>query len=336
MLGRVRRRAIPALALISITACAPELGECDPALARAVAYDPTDGRSAYEGQALMIASCAGGERGGLCHGANADAMSRNGVPAGLEFDVRLASTTSAIEPAEVARLRRGRYLVVQHARGILHTLDLGTMPPPGAGELAAPYLRYEDGAELPAIDSAEGREILRNWLACGAPVAERTSPRSDGVPAVVLPDRYVPPIEPTWASIYRDLLIARRCGNSLCHGNPDAEEVGFHIDPSDCEATHRALVNAEASGKHCGDDPDAGMLVAPGDPDASVLVHKLTPDSPMLCGDAMAALRPEDLTAIREWIEAGAPACTGDSCTCAEELAPSEQSDAGVGPDGGT
>lgn len=303
----------------ALAACTPEVEDCDQATATRVAYDPADGRTAYEGQALIISSCGGAT---LCHGADAEGAHKNGVPAGLELDVRLASTTDAANEAELARLRRGRYLVVQHARSILRTLDLGTMPPGGidTGELAASYLRSDD-TPLPAIDSPEAREVLRNWLACGAPVVERTTARADGVPAVVVPDHYVPPIQPTWASVFRDLLVARRCGNQYCHGDTDSEEVGLHIAYDDCDATYRALVGARASGEHCGGPGDRSLIV-PGDPAASVFLQKLTPDSGV-CGDPMAALRPEDLEAIGEWIESGAPG----GC------APAAPGDAGPSPD---
>ena len=314
-------RSVLLLFTAGALACTPELGECDQAAATRVAYDPADGRTAYEGQALIISSCGGAT---LCHGADAEGVRRNGVPAGLELDVRLASTTSAANEAELARLRRGRYLVVQHARSILRTLDLGTMPPRGidTGALAASYLRSDD-TSLPAIDSPEAREVLRNWLACGAPVVERTTARADGVPAVVVPDHYVPPIEPTWASVFRDLLVARRCGNQYCHGDPNAEEVGLHIAYDDCDATYRALVGAAASGEHCG-GPFGRALIVPGDPENSVFLQKLTPGSGV-CGDPMAALRPEDLAAIGGWIERGAPdGCVADA-----------PDDAGVAPDAG-
>src|SRR5699024_821098 len=117
----------------------------------------------------------------------------------------------------------------------------------------------------PAIRSPEAREILRNWLACGAPVVERTVPRRDGVPAVVVAAEGVPPIQPTWASIFRDVLVARRCGNRYCHGDAASDELGLHIDDHDCDATYRALVGARASGEHCGDRPSIGALVTPGD-----------------------------------------------------------------------
>ena len=313
MLAGVRLRALTSLALM-LAGCEPELGECDPEAAIAVAYDPVDGMPAYEGQALMIASCG---NGGFCHGADVtSAESLFGVPAGLELDVRLAGNGAEVDQAEIDRLRRGRFLVAQHARGILHTIDLGTMPPAGDAkdrvlEAAPDYVHFQDGGEpspLPPVGSPEGREILRNWLACGAPVVERPLPRSDGVPAVVVPALHVPPVEPTWSSIYANVLAAR-CASTLCHGGTDTDTIGFRV--TSAQETLRALVDAPPRGEHCrGRDTP---LVAPGDPDGSLLVAKLTPPSastPAVCGDVMPSagtyLRAEDLAAIREWIANGA------------------------------
>jgi len=268
----------------------------------------------------MIASCGGAN---LCHGADAVGERRRGVPVGLELDVRLASTTSEADDAELARLRRGRDLVVQHAGSILRTLDLGAMPPAAIepDELSASYLSAS-GAPLPPIRSPEAREVLRNWLACGAPVVERTSAHPEGAPRVVVPRADVPPIQPTWASIFRDVLVARRCGNRYCHGDATSDAVGLHVDATDCDATYDALVGARASGEHCGDGPSTRTLVTPGDAASSVFLDKLTPESGV-CGDPMAALRPEDLDAIRAWIEDGAPRCASPPCgpsACADEL----------------
>lgn len=316
----MRARHLSILAAMLLAACTPELGACDADRATRVAYFPADGSSAYEGQALMIASCGGAD---LCHGADAIGSRRRGVPVGLELDVRLASTTALADDAEHARLERGRELVVQHAGRILEALDHGTMPPAAIepDELSASYLSSA-GSPLPPIRSPEAREILRNWLACGAPVVERTVAHPEGVPAVVVPALDVPPIQPTWPSIFREVLLARRCGNRYCHGDAAAADVGLHIDERDCDATHRALVGARASGAHCGGGPTARTLVTPGDAASSILLDKLTPGS-RVCGDPMAALRPVDLEAIRAWIDEGAPSCAAPPCgpsACEDEL----------------
>ena len=47
----------------------------------------------------------------------------------------------------------------------------------------------------------------------------------------------------------------------------------------------------------------------PNDADASLLIHKIEPDHPMLCESPMpigAPLSAEQVTIVRQWIEAGA------------------------------
>ncbi|MBX3246728.1 MAG: hypothetical protein KF901_06040 [Myxococcales bacterium] len=151
-------------------ACAPELGVCDDAAAQRVVYDD-DGLPAYEGQALVHVSCG---RARFCHSAAAEGADRFGAPAGLDFDVAIVSGDD--EPA-LARLAAGRDQITRRPRAILHEVERGTMPPWGrATEIPhadSPRYRRADGARLDYVDSHEGLEALRNWLACGAPVVER-------------------------------------------------------------------------------------------------------------------------------------------------------------------
>src|SRR5690606_17908527 len=135
-----------------LASCAPELGACDEEAAIAVAYDRASGMPAYEGQALLVSSCG---YGAFCHGAQPLADGdRFGVPRGLELDVRSDGYDGRVDEARIARLRHGRFRVVQEARSILHTIDLGTMPPGGAaGESVASgapvYVRPSDDGLVP-------------------------------------------------------------------------------------------------------------------------------------------------------------------------------------------
>ncbi len=295
----MRRLALPLV--LALLGCEPTLGDCDQAAAIRVAYDEASGLPAYEGQAQMIASCG---YGSFCHGAEpTDAF---GVPEGLTFDVQLASSSAEVREDQVARLRRGRFRTVQEARLILHSVDLGTMPPRDDSDVLAGaprYVRPESGdfVPVPAVDTDEGREVLRNWLACDAPVVERPVPRSDGVAAVVVPPLDLPPIEPTWTSIFEDLLRRRGCGSARCHGGT---ESGFRV--TDAAATYDALVGRAPSSEECA---GSGTLVVASDPDASLLLEKLLP-SPT-CGDRMPLsglpLNETDVAAVRQWIADGAP-----------------------------
>lgn len=151
------------LSLALVAGCAPDLGACDMPAARTVVYGVDDGAPAYAGQALIQASCG---NGAFCHAELAS--DRFGAPAGLDFDLALAMTAD-----ETDRLRRGQHDAYQWRHEILQQVDDGAMPPGTTGkQVAALGIPYRD---LPALDSSAGREILRNWLACGVPVVERTA-----------------------------------------------------------------------------------------------------------------------------------------------------------------
>lgn len=299
---------------LALLGCEPELGECDPVAARRVAYhalesedgSPPTGTAAYEGQALLIQSCG---YGSFCHGAELPPENRRGVPEGLTFDVQLAAADGTVDDARVARLRRGRFRVVQEAQAILRAIDDGTMPPAGdaVADVAAGAPRYasRDGEPLPAIESAQGREIVRAWLACGAPVVERGARRDDGVEATIEPPLPLPPIEPNWPSIFENLLQARGCARRVCHGSDDDPRAGYRTF-SDAAQSYAALIDQPATGSEC----DAGeILVRPNDPDGSLLLTKLRGDAS--CGDPMPLggipLRQVELDAVSAWIACGAP-----------------------------
>lgn len=162
------------IVLLLASGCGVDLGECDPALARVVVYDE-GGIPAYEGQAQVQVSCG---NGAFCHSSGATGESRRGSPAGLDFDVAIATVGSAPAEMSVARLGRDRDRIVDHAHDAYGQVESGLMPPFGEAtrgvfEGVPRYVR-EDGTRLPPIDSVEGIARYRNWLACDAPVVERT------------------------------------------------------------------------------------------------------------------------------------------------------------------
>ncbi len=294
--------ALPVAAL----GCQPDLGDCDPTLATQVAYEES-GLPAYEGQALLVRSCGNGS---FCHSAGIDAADRFGAPIGLPFDVQVVAVDGNVVEADVLRQRRARFRVVQEAASILGSIEIGVMPPPAAPDSsidrvyqgAPSYARAEGGEALPEITSAAGREILRNWLACGAPVVERGAAREDGVPAVVEEPLFVPPVEPTWPSIFESLVGSRRCATPLCHGGNS--RAGYEaLVAADA---YRGLVGQPARGEDC---DGQGTLVVPGDSGASLLLSKL--DGTSTCGDAMPLnqipVRQATVDAVAAWIDCGAP-----------------------------
>lgn len=158
--------------------CGPDLGECDEEAARRVVYDE-DGLPAYEGQALLQVSCG---NGAFCHSERATGAARFGAPRDVSFDMNLAAASDAPAEAAVARLGAGQQDVIDYRDEIYCTVDDGTMPPWGDAtvtvhENVPRYARVAaDGSRtrLPHVDTFEGLDILRTWLACGAPVVERT------------------------------------------------------------------------------------------------------------------------------------------------------------------
>lgn len=164
-------RLLASLVIGLLGGCRPDLGECDEARARTVVYtDDIYGWPAYEGQALVESSCGG--RSGECHSSIAEGASRHGAPAGLDFDLTVLNAATAT--ASTDALAHGQLQTYKYRYDIVRQVEAGSMPPGSAGAAFVSGNTYYYG--LPSIDSAEGRSILRNWLACGAPVVERTEP----------------------------------------------------------------------------------------------------------------------------------------------------------------
>lgn len=114
---------------------------------------------------------------------------------------------------------------------------------------------------VPAVGTTEGNEIVRNWLACGAPVVEaaalpftqtpgQSCMQNDaaghvgtcmaGVNPVIVPP------EPTWCSIYEN-VIQPLCVN--CHGGPGTPHYDeHHLDLSDVITAYNQLVNRGSCG----------------------------------------------------------------------------------------
>ncbi|MGB3050723.1 MAG: hypothetical protein WBB42_06970, partial [Polyangiales bacterium] len=199
--------------------------------------------------------------------------------------------------------------------------------------------RPERSAELPSIDSSEGQEIVRNWLACQAPVVARTEiPPSAALELElcqsvddeicvyrgpgVLPD-------PSWSSIYfaimfTECLICHAPANDNIDQNPSrqggpipggANPAGLAaldlsgvdlMDTSNWASdSYPAVVDALAADP--GDCAGQGTIVIPFDPDGSIMVQKLR--DVQTCGDQMplgSSISEARIQVIEEWINQGA------------------------------
>ena len=294
---------------VLLLGCDPALGDCDPARAETLVFD-VNGYPAYEGQALVQVSCGNGV---FCHAAELPPERRLGAPVGMSFDMVGSRTPSdrLLDVAGIVRLERGRETLLAQAGDCLAQVRSGAMPPGRSGVEVQALGLYPD---LPRIDSAEGEDVLRNWLACGAPVVERTTEPRGGVgpgercePGEVgacVVRAEVEPVSPTFASIYARVLFPA-CGNS-CHGPGAPELAASHdLDLSSPSVAYEALLRPGVEAV-CGGAP----RVVPGDPAASLLVSKIE-ERLEQCGDRMPISGPyldaPTLQAIRDWISSGAP-----------------------------
>lgn len=297
----------------AFAACSEDLGVCNDAAARTPYYN-IDGFPAYQGQALVQGSCGGG---GFCHSELAVGAARFGVAHGFNFDVDIASTSATPNLAALARLQSGQRLLSDERGEVYASIKSGYMPPGGEAEkrARAGALEYRplpgEGDPLPDIASPAGVEIMRNWLACGAPVVERTVARSDGVDVTVgdIVPRLPPAgeVEPTFDAIW-SLVLEPRCATP-CH-NP-AVGSGM-LDMTTKELAFANLVGTTAMGPECGGT--GSTRVVAGDPEASLIIAKLegrpVAGASALCGERMpfggTPLSPETIGSLREWIRLGA------------------------------
>lgn len=267
-----------ALPLSFLLACSSEIGECHnlPA-ARQLVYGP--GSSvATKGQALMHQSCG---QAAFCHSSAAEGTKRRGVPHGMDFDM-LPSP-------------QGLASVLVHAQSIWEQVESGSMPPRNydVGDAVWTYslARREDEPRLPKLSTREGKAVLRNWLACGAPVVTDSKvPKWAQLPGT---------LEPIWTDIHSELIL-KNCVDGPCHNKAVA---AGHLALTDlCEAREALL-----KGGDCG---EKRVRVVPGDVDTSFLIDKVSNDTPS-CGDRMptGGVLPEfQIEALRKWIENGAEA----------------------------
>jgi len=311
-----------------LTACPARVGvDCNLDEARQVAY-AADGTPAYEGQALLIASCGGAS---YCHTQTPGAP-RFGAPGDLVFDVLPIDGAADEEQAQRALLRATRS-AYRHRDGVYASVVTGTMPPVGRPPVpdlraaATAFVRADGMSPLPTVQSEQGREILRNWLACGTPVVERTTQPSvaelcnanEDCPVTRECDPLVPPatarecrpvgdiverrataLEPTWTSIFVN-VIRPSCATVGCHVGATSANM---LDLSNAEDAYIALTTRDSSAT-CGSEP----YVMPGDPSASAFVDKLQPTLALCAGSSRmppSGLSADTVAVIEEWVMRGA------------------------------
>ena len=365
------------LALTLLVGCDRDLGECNldgrtdegrviigPA-ALDIAYRGTDGLPMYEGQALVQSSCGNGQ---FCHSTAAERSDRFGVPVGLDFDLALACN-EAVDPAcadpgscdgdaqstyceQLQRLDSNHRRTNSWAGDMIAEIRNGAMPPGEAGLRVrddTPWFR-PNGSQVPSFGSdetgeiARAKEIVRNWLACAAPIVSRTElapseelqltpcPTIDGETCVYTGPQGALP-DPTWSSIYESLIFTSCL---LCHGpansnvdqNPDnpsgmipggASPEGLAaldlsgVDPMDTSNwafdSHAAVFDVPASAE--GECEGQGTVVVPNDSAGSLMIQKMR--AIQTCGAEMPiatggqSIPDATINVVAEWIDMGAP-----------------------------
>ncbi len=258
-----------AIGLLCAPGCEVDLGPCDSASVRTLVYEDATGLPAYAAQAVMHTSCGSGA---FCHSQKARGADRFGAPAGMDFD--LLTVTSCAENtdecrADVAtkRLKEGLFETFDRRLDIWRTIQNGSMPPGRAGQsLAEGGSGYSgvNGDALGTIVTKEGKDRVRNWLACSPPllIVERTYPHPDG-PAhesigAVVPPLAVDPPDATWSSIYTK-AFAPRCATAQCH---DGASHIAELDMSSADLAYTALVGIEAANSGGGARPNGRSRLA--------------------------------------------------------------------------
>ncbi|MFK7990588.1 MAG: hypothetical protein AB8I08_31490 [Sandaracinaceae bacterium] len=336
-------------ALVAVGCTVP--GPVDEAAALEVVYDQ-QGTPAFAGQALVIQSCGAG---GFCHREEREGLNpedRFNAPAGLNFDLSLATTSREVAEPEILRQRAHQSSMLDNAVLVWDQVSSRHMPPEGeAGDdyaaqverLGIRYDRFSDAGDptpLPGIDTEEGLEIFRNWLAAGGPVVERTEDFNRIGDVTGLEEGFVAPacsrecVEPTFESIYR-IVIRPTCTSSRCH---DSDEPAAELDMRFAEVTatdpaafetELAVVTGQAwsrllvdgslsSAEQCSGE---GLpMVEADNAMGSILYRKLffASDDSSQCGSRMplsgTPLNEQRLCAVRTWIDCGA--CAPDDDTC--------------------
>lgn len=272
------------LQTLAQSGCGDDLGACDTNAAKQLVYSQA-GLVATKGQALMHDSCGSAA---FCHSEGAKGEARLGAPQRLDFDMLPLAT--------------GWPSVVTHSKAIWASVLDGSMPPEGEGQRAVSNGNWSFDPEgragaqrLPPLSTRAGKAVLRNWLACGAPVVGDTVVPS-WTRAPVLSDAGA---LSDWSALFTQ-IIAPRCATAGCH-NTQTKAGGLAL-AEEC-AAYTALLEKDACGK---------PRLVPSNADSSLL-DKLESSKPA-CGGPMppaGSLDAPELNAIRAWVEAGAPA---ESC----------------------
>jgi hypothetical protein len=342
--------SLAGLTCLSMAAGCDDLGKCDEAAARTPVL--VGSTVMYAGQAIMVQTCATG-----CHASGATGAARVGAPKGLDFDVRPAAATGGlsatgaanVDAAGLATLRARQRKVYDQRYEIWEQVESDYMPPEGTGKAfrelspGTSLTVNEDGTGvctrgegLASISSGSSQKILKNWLACKAPVIETQSSELRARTAGTVGDQW-PQLScspgggtggdggtdagtdgsaggdastaPTFSDVFA--VLASNC--NACHSIDGAPgQKGFVLAP--LATAYTTLLGADGTGGKVasGCASTTKPYVTPGKPEESYLLDKIKLTSGAICGNPMAfapglgVSAPADAELIRAWIAAGA------------------------------
>lgn len=312
-------RFVPALLgalALGAVACGEDVGSCDDPVEARDTVLVGNGSVQYAGQAIMNQSCANGS----CHASGASGESRSGAPKHLNFDLRPAKSSgedenpageriAKIDDEDLAGLRRRQQRVVDERDVIWEQVKKNLMPPDGAFAALRELTKLFDTEEgdvctaskesFDPITSSKSKEVLRNWLACGAPIVETNSElvekRTAGTVGYQYPVCGGGEIDISSIEDVQTRIFGEYC--SGCH--PSVNDP----DLSDADMSFASLV--EDDSEAC----DGKPFVTPGDVEKSYLIDLLTKEEPgchRRMPDGGDPLSEAEIQAVADWIEAGA------------------------------
>ena len=304
---RVRTAFVPAI-FVLLAGCPASVGSVctdeDRRVAERVVYQ-ANGTPAYEGQALMLASCGGQS---FCHTQNTGSdINRFGAPAGLDFDPFIVTDCGDIE-AQQSRLFRARNSLYRHRNDVFASIVSGTMPPRGMTRGTSPFRSYASatdtvGTALPALNTPEGREpVVEASMNIGASCtttadcsAGTCDPGGQCVVGNIEAARPGGTGGATWTSVFTQ-IVQPNCATAGCHS---AIAPASGLDLSSAANAYTTLMTRRSC---------ALPFVAPGNPDGSYFFDKISRAMPS-CGGVMppgGMLCSDDIASVRNWIQAGA------------------------------
>ena len=330
MTWNTTRIALLVPASLYLTSCGDGVGTCD-TTERGRDTVLVGSVVQYGGQAIINSACANG----TCHTSTATGEARHGAPAFLDFDLMPIDETQAdgedqnkrgeaivlLSNRQVIDLRSRQSLLMRERDAVWQQLRDGLMPPRGIYETYRQLKSIFDSDEsepctkakrFTTTADADAQEVLRNWLACGAPIVEVNSPvvEKNAVAGRAgfqypmcggadVPDDDAPPIV---ISLEEMLDTGPLSFCTSCH--PSSSEP-------DLKTLSAATMMVNSQAEVCNGKP----YVTKGDPGRSFLYEVLSAEKPgcdvrrMPIGSKLTAA---ELKLVRDWIGAGAPLTEAD------------------------